>query len=90
MSSPNFLRNCEVKGLSKISCFSNSKTVRNNTFPTQNFVLIYQGVQEFKGTIDLQHNVMSQDKSREADRRQTCVLMNQATHVPALLITYWP
>jgi len=69
MSSPNFLRVYEVKGLSKISCFSNTKIVRNNTFPIQNFVLIYQGGQEFKGTIDLQHNVMSQDKSRQADRR---------------------
>jgi len=88
MSSPNFLHNCEFKGLRKISCLSNTKIVRNNTFPIQNFVRICQGGQEFKGTIDLQHNVMSQDKSRQADRRQTCVLMNQATHVPALLITY--
>ena len=82
MSSPNY----EVKGL--ISCFCNTKIVRNNMCPIQNFVLIYQGGQEFKGTIDLQHKIMSQDKSRQADGRQTCVLMNQATHVPTLLITY--
>jgi hypothetical protein len=88
MNSPNFLHNYEVKGLSKISCYRNTKIARNNTLPIQNFVLIYQGGQEFKGTIDLQHKVMSQDKSLQADRRQTCVLMNQATHVPALLITY--
>jgi len=37
---PNFLHNYEVKGVSKISCFSNTKIVRNNTFPLQNFVLI--------------------------------------------------
>jgi hypothetical protein len=76
------------KGLSKIYCFINTEIVRNNTFFLQNFVLIYEGGQEFKGTIDLQHNVMCQDKCRQADRRQTCVLMNQATRVPALLITY--
>lgn len=88
MSYPNFVHNYEFKGLSKISCLNNSNIVRNNTFPIQNFVLICQGGQEVKDTIDLQQNVMSQDKSRQADRRQTCVLMNQATHVPALLITY--
>jgi hypothetical protein len=70
---------------SKIYCFSNKKVVR--TYSHSKF-RTYQGGQEFKGTKDLQPHVMSQDKSGQADRRQTCVLMNQATHVPALLITY--
>ena len=81
MSSPTFLYYYDVRDLSKVSCFSNTKIVRINTFPIQNFIPIYQKGQEFKGTTGVQPNIMSQDKSGQADRRQTCVLMNQATHV---------